>query len=164
MFGGTGTLAHPRVAGQRRPSANKRSSTITRSPPVHITAISGTARTSPPAPPLRRGRLDAPPQGYGTGRAMPRMPGTGIGPTPQRVIFAPRAARIMAYKVCGPANAFTGDRAGMGTRPRPYPRLERLTVPTPRQSRADVIHLSAERQATLPHEFARSNNAAPAQS
>lgn len=111
MFGGIGqTTAFPRVSGQAAsPNDNRKV--------IYFFAFS--QPVGDPTDDFGHGTLvssclagysvdgDTPPiLGFGLGRD-----GTGIGPTPngaQLFGTAPQA-RIMAYKVCGPANACSGD-------------------------------------------------------
>jgi hypothetical protein len=110
MFGGIGQLTpQPHVSGQPESTNDNRKI-------IYYYALSspgdptddfghGTLVTSCAAGYLVDGTT-APRTGYGTGRD-----GTGIGPTPNNVQLhgmAPQA-RIMAYKVCGPANNCVGD-------------------------------------------------------
>jgi subtilisin family serine protease len=110
MFGGTGqTTPPPHVSGQPETTNDNRKviyyyALSSGGKPTddfgHGTLVSSCAAgyavdgNTPPIP------------GYGTGQN-----GTGIGPTPGGVLLhgmAPQA-RIMEYKVCGPANACLGD-------------------------------------------------------
>jgi len=110
MFGGIGqTTAQPRVSGQAESTNDNRKV-------IYYYALSspgdptddfghGTLVTSCAAGYAVDGNTPAI-LGYGTGQD-----GTGIGPTPGGVRLhgtAPQA-RVLAYKVCGPANACSGD-------------------------------------------------------
>ncbi|HEX8844674.1 MAG TPA: S8 family serine peptidase [Pyrinomonadaceae bacterium] len=115
MFGGTGlTTPKPRVAGQpENPADNKKIIYYYVLSPGDITDDfgHGTHVASCAAGYVVDGTTPRR-VGYGTGTSPDgTTPGTGIGPTPNGVqLFgtAPQA-RIMAYKICGPANNCSGD-------------------------------------------------------
>ncbi len=153
MFGGTGlTTPTPRVSGRAENAADNRKVIYyyALSSPGDITDDFGHG-THVASCAAGYGVDGSTPRrtGYGTGVNDPvtGLPGTGIGPTPNGVqLFgtAPQA-RIMAYKVCGPANACTGDsELAMEDAASPFTLVASGdTGPTPvAKPVADVINLS----------------------
>ncbi|HYY57879.1 MAG TPA: S8 family serine peptidase, partial [Pyrinomonadaceae bacterium] len=153
MFGGTGqTTPTPRVSGQAPSTADNKKVIYyyALSSPGDITDDFGHG-THVASCAAGYGVDGSTPRrvGYGTGTDDPAtgLPGTGIGPTPNGVqLFgtAPQA-RIMAYKVCGPANACTGDsELAMEDAASPFTLVASGdTGPTPvAKPVADVINLS----------------------
>lgn len=152
MFGGTGlTSPQPRVSGQAESAADNKKVIYyyALSSPGDITDDFGHG-THVSSCVAGYGVDGSTPRrtGYGTGTDDANgLPGTGIGPTPNGVqLFgtAPQA-RLMAYKVCGPANACAGDsELAMEDAASPFTLVASGdTGPTPvAKPVADVINLS----------------------